>query len=286
MLRNKYLGLLFAITSGLCYSLLGYFGMHLLSDGYSISNATMWRFIVSSIFMFFLLIPTKFQHIRANLIESLKVFIYGALFYAPGAMAYFIASKSIGTGLSIVIFFTFPAMVMLINWYFIGTKITTIYYISVGMILLGLSMLIDLSNAAIHFGGILLSLASAFTYAIYIVVSKQSKVEAISATFLLSLGAVFTSFICTIFDHSLFIPEDRESILNIIGIGIICTALPILLLLQALKYISSEKVSLLSVLEPISIILVGVTMLGESITPIQTCGVMIILASTILTLSA
>ena len=66
--------------------------------------------------------------------------------------------------------------------------------------------------------------------------------------------------------------------------GIICTALPILFFLESLKYISSEKASMLTVLEPIFVVIFGVILMHEPITFIQIIGIITILLGALLTL--
>ena len=68
------------------------------------------------------------------------------------------------------------------------------------------------------------------------------------------------------------------------GIGVVATVIPILLMLHSLKYISSEKASLLSVLEPVFVVIFGVLLLGETLKPIHALGVVFVLAGALLTL--
>ena len=66
--------------------------------------------------------------------------------------------------------------------------------------------------------------------------------------------------------------------------ALISTALPILLLLEAMKYISSTKASILSVLEPLFVVIFGVILLDEQISLAEGCGVVIVLAGAMLAL--
>jgi len=284
-LSNEQCGTLYAIASGLCYGLLGYFGMSIIQANLSIANTTFWRFFISTGVIALILLPSKYKALLANKREALKVMLYGMIFYSPGAMAFFVSSQYIGTGLAIVIFFTFPVMVMLINWYFFGTRISLIYYIAVVMIVIGLVLLVDKSKLQSDIIGVTLSFLSAASYAIYVVVSKRCFLAPLPATFMLSMGSMMTSFLYAYIEGSFIIPNHINIWLDILGIGIICTAIPILLLLQGLKYISAEKVSILSVLEPVSIVLVGIALLGETITAIQSFGIIIILAGAMITIA-
>ncbi|MCK8309404.1 hypothetical protein, partial [Erwinia amylovora] len=63
--------------------------------------------------------------------EVLHVFVAGALFYSGSAIFYFISCKYIGTGLSLVSFFTYPAFVMFLQWLFYRKKVTKVYHLAV-----------------------------------------------------------------------------------------------------------------------------------------------------------
>ncbi|MES2215073.1 MAG: DMT family transporter [Pseudomonadota bacterium] len=283
-LSNEQRGTTYAILSGLCYGLLGYFGMSIINANFSIANTTFWRFLVATIVMGIALLP-KYKTLLSHPRESLCIFLCGVFLYTPGAMLFFVSSQYIGTGLSIVIFFSFPVMVMLINWYFFNAKMSLMYYISIALIIIGLILLVDTQGLQANIIGIALSFFSAFAYALYIVLSKKIPLPPLLSTFMLSMGCMVSSFIYAYFEGSFVLPMDVRIWCDIIGLGILCTALPILLLLQGLKYISSEKASILSVLEPISIVLVGITMLGETITNVQVLGIIVVLAGAMTTMS-
>jgi len=283
LLSNTKLGSLYSISSGLCYGLVGYFGVTLMNAGLSVSNMLFWRFFVAAVFMMVILIP-KYKTILEAPVESLKVIIYGIAFYSTTSVVYFIASKYIGSGLSMVIFFTYPAMVMLFNFIFYKAPISKTYYLAFAMIIVGMGCLGDFQECALDIIGIGFGLLSAVFYSGYIIASKESKASPMVSTFMVSIGSMITCFIFAFIESSFFIPTNLDDWANIIGIGVICTAVPILLLLQGLKYITSEKASILSVLEPVFVVIFGIILLDEKVNNIQIIGIVIILSGAVLTL--
>ena len=212
------------------------------------------------------------------------VLLYGTVFYTGCSIFYFVASKYLGTGLSMVVFFTYPAMVMILNWLIYKTKITKRYYLSIALILIGMSLLIDRHEFTVDILGIGAGVLSSFFYALYILSSKKSRLSALSSTLTLSLGCALACFIITHINHSFAIPQTLHMWGNIFGIGILCTALPILMFLKALNYISGEQASILSVLEPVFVVIFGVLLLNESITFVRGIGVIVILSGALITL--
>jgi drug/metabolite transporter (DMT)-like permease len=95
---------------------------------------------------------------------------------------------------------------------------------------------------------------------------------------------MITFAILSLTTNSFTVPTTLHVWLNLLGISIVSTTIPILLLLYSLNYINSEKASILSVLEPIFVLIFGVTLLGEPMKMQYILGVIIVLAGALLTL--
>jgi len=283
---NQKKGALYAIISGLCYGLVGYFGISIVYANFSIFNMLFWRFLISSLLIGLLVICTLFRSntIRENLGGILKILLYGAAFYSATSITYFISSTYIGTGLAMVIFFTYPAIIMLFNWLFYKKPIPKAYYAAIALITIGMLLLTDLSTLKYDIIGIGSGILSAFFYAGYILSSKKTKVSPLVSTFMVSLGCMILCLMLALMHHSLVIPKTIGIWGNIFAMAIICTAIPILLLLESLKYLSEEKASILSVLEPVFVVFFGIILLGETINVLQIAGIITILSGALITL--
>jgi drug/metabolite transporter (DMT)-like permease len=84
------------------------------------------------------------------------------------------------------------------------------------------------------------------------------------------------------YTHTFTVPTTITAWANVLAIGIIATAIPIQLLLDGLKFISSVKASILSVLEPVMVVVMGLAFLGESISSMQVIGIITVLTGAIL----
>ncbi len=91
---------------------------------------------------------------------------------------------------------------------------------------------------------------------------------------------VFLSII--LIRHEFIFPNSYKEWFYISALGIIATALPIQLLLEGLKHIHASKVAVLSVLEPVVTLIVGITALHESTSTLQLTGAIIILLSAVI----
>jgi len=294
MKNNQNKGSLYAILSGLCYGLVGYFGVSIMDANLSLCTMLFWRFLISSILVGIVLICMR-KSITEKPVEILKALFCGAAFYTGTSIIYFISSNYIGTGLAMVIFFTYPAIIMLFNWFFYKKRIPKTYYIALALITVGMILLIDLSTLTYDIMGIGAGILSAFFYAGYILLSKRADVSPLVSTLMVSLGCMLSCFILAQLDHSFIIPAtllrpgDYEGQaytvwVNIFGMAIICTTIPMLLLLESLKNISEEKASILSVLEPVFVVFFGILLLHETVNIVQIFGVITILSGALITL--
>jgi drug/metabolite transporter (DMT)-like permease len=268
-LNSEKKGALYAIFSGLFYGLLGYFGVNLLQSGFSVYNLSFWRFLTATLFLVLVIAFKEKGHLKNRRLKILSL-VNGGIFYAMPGNLFFYSSGYIGTGQAMVIFFVFPLFVMLLNWLVLKEPIKGGYILSFILILLGLVLMVDLSEFSADIMGMSLSLMAGFSYAMYIFLSKKmGSISPLEASLMVSLGCAITGGTLALMDASLALPNSFTQVANILGLGIVCSALPIIFLFKALRYISSEKASLLSVLEPVFVVIFGVLLLGESI-PLRT----------------
>ncbi len=283
MKSREYRGSLYAITSGLLYGFIGYFGLSAMNGNLSASNMLFWRFLISSVIILLIILP-QIRRINDSYTQMFGAFVSGAFYYGLSTLLYFFASHYLGSGLSMVIFFTYPVIIMLLNYFLYGQVIPKAYYLAIVILLTGMVLLVDMKEMAFDLTGIFLGLTSALFYAGYIMFSKKNPVSPNVSTLMVSLGCMTTSFLVAVFTNTLTIPTSVEVWFNLFGIGIVATVLPILLMLHSLKYISSEKASILSVLEPVFVVILGVLLLNEELESWHALGVVFVLAGALITL--
>jgi drug/metabolite transporter (DMT)-like permease len=273
--KSHHHGRVYAVLSGLLYSLLGFFGLKLINSGITAYNLSFWRFLTAWIFLAIIFLIKK-PKIKEPKKEIFKAMLNGMLFYTAPSSMFFLACTYIGTGQALVIFFVFPLWVVLINYFLGRQSFKRSYFFSFILTLAGLLLLVELGDFKADLWGIGLSILASVFYAFYIVFNKDIKLSAMSS----SLSVLFScTIICGLiaYAHGSFLVPHDEQILNMIILGIICTALPVLLLFLALKHISSEEAAFLAVLEPVFAVIFGILLLGEAITFNTFFGIIFIL---------
>jgi drug/metabolite transporter (DMT)-like permease len=289
VLPNRLRGTILVALSGMLYGCLGYLGMKLLQEHFSIENMLFWRFFTATIWMLltslsFTLLnkstPPK-RHQRSTLIKTI---IFATLSYSGSSIFYFFACRSVGTGVAMVIFFCYPVFVTLLAWIFSHWKINKYAFTSLIAVVIGLFFLKGYGQTTLDGWGVFLAIMGALFYAIYIYGSERTakKIDSKLLTLLVCLGNTFVFLILSYYNHSFYLPHSFKAWSYIAAIGVLATALPIQLLLDGLRYISPIKASILSVLEPIVTIIMGLMLLNEALSTMQSLGVMIVLLGALL----
>jgi len=277
---------IFISLSGVLYGFLGYFGTHLQKQGLSLPTMLFWRFFIAGIWMVLYVVGRHEKNFiwLTNIRSYVLPFVMGAICYGGSSALFFVASPYIGTGLSMVIFFSYPVFVMLFSVVIEKLHVNSILLGSILAILVGLFLLKGEAAHPINVIGIGLAVSSALLYAIYVFKSKNiiNKLAPPIIAAIVCLGCATLFFILALSSHSFAIPTSLKAWLNILAIAIFVTAIPIQLLLEGLKHISSVKASILSVFEPVVTVIVGVCALGEVVSAWQLVGVVIILAGTVI----
>lgn len=283
MVNKEYIGSFYAILSGFLYGFIGYFGLSAMKGHLSVSTMLFWRFLIASCVIFIVLIP-YFKKNTDSYKQMINAFLTGAIYYGFSTWLYFLACQYITSGLSMVLFFTYPMLIMMINYLVYKQTIPKIYYLAIVVILIGMAFLVNQNELSVNLAGILLGIASAFFYACYLIASKRNRISPNMSTLMVCLGCTATCLIISLINHNLVIPSERIIRWHLLGIAVIATVIPVFLMLYSLQYISSEKASILSVLEPVFVVIFGILLLGESVSFKSAVGIILILSGALITL--
>ncbi|MFZ2314111.1 MAG: DMT family transporter [Gammaproteobacteria bacterium] len=287
LISNQLRGTLLVALSGMLYGIVGYCGTMLFREHFSVPAMLFWRFSIATIWVgVSCLSQRKKLLIHAHRYKGLgKAVLFSSVFYSGASAFYFLATEHhIGTGVAMVIFFSFPVFVTLFAWVLSEWKINEATFASLIMVIIGLILLKDHGSNALNIVGVLLGVIAAISYACYVYNSQHTTyiIDTRLLTLLICASNSAIFFLLMIYTHTFTVPTTITAWANVLAIGIIATALPIQLLLDGLKFISSVKASILSVLEPVMVVVVGLAFLGESISSMQVIGIITVLTGAIL----
>lgn len=272
--------------SGSLYGFIGYFGTKLMHNDIPIVAMLFWRFFLASLWI----MGTFFFQERPRTLPAqrfwlqLKTIASMIVAYTASTFLYFTAAQYIGTGTAMVIFFAFPVFVTIFAWCLTDWKMNMHALLSLLIVVMGLIFLKGWGMHSLNVAGVLIALGSAFSYATYVYTCQHSvrTIHSLWLSFYICFGNAAIFFIVALSTHQFAFPHALSIWMDALALGIIATALPVQLMLNGLKYISSIKASILTVLEPIVTVLIGLSLLHEPMTWIQMLGVIIVLLGALL----
>lgn len=257
------------------------FALPLYSDGMDADSVLFFRYLFA-IPILGIMIKARGRSFRLNRKEILPLIVLGLL-VAASSLTLFLSYNYMDAGIASTILFVYPIMVALIMALIFKEKVTLQTAFCILLALAGIAMLYKNGNGAtLSLAGTLFVLASALTYAIYIVGINQStlkNVATLKATFYILLFGVSLFLVRLDFGQAVTLPQKWYMWGNLIALAIFPTAISFLCTTSAIQYIGSTPTAILGALEPVTAVIIGVTVFGEALTPRILCGILMIIAA-------
>ena len=277
--RNAIIGYPAGIITGITYGLNPLFAKPLMNAGASTEAILLFRYGIAVILLGAYLLLKK-ENFRITLKQAGVLFSLGLLYTASSTFL-FEAYKYIASGLATTLVFLFPAMVAIIM-VFLKVVPSWPVWLSIAATFAGVMIMTGGAGAEkINPLGVWFSIASAFVYALFIVIINRSKVISSIPNSLLTFYALLTGTFFFI-GRCLFSGADLTAGIdggmawcNLIGLAILPTIVSTASLAVATRNIGATKASVLGVFEPITAILVGTMVFGEALTPNIIAGILI-----------
>lgn len=277
--KNAIIGYPAGVITGITYGLNPLFGMPLMQNGVSINSILFFRYIIAVAILGVFLLCTKHKF-KVSAKQAGILLLLGVL-YTFSSIFLFEAYNYIASGLATTLIFLYPVLVAIIMA-FLKVVPSWQVWLSIFATFTGVFVMTQSSSGeAINTTGILLSLGSAFVYALFIVIINRNKVIATISNSLLTFYALLTGaiiFLGKIMFANTGITTGIEGYTawgNLIGLAILPTIISTATLAIATRNIGATKASVLGVFEPITAILVGTLVFGEALTTNIVVGILI-----------
>jgi len=280
------LPILAVALSGITFGTIGYSGTYLLSIGMSVSEMLFWRFSIAAFSLLFLIKWPSLKTAKKTI--SIKAIIYcfllGGIAYSFSTSCFFSSIPYIGSGIAMVIFYAFPILVALLNWGIDGKKLTLLEGIAIAMMVPGIVLLANTDNIQFAPYGILLATGSALFYGIYFYGSKKGgkTLPALLSSLVVCLGNTFFFASVCLIKGDIHLPQTLTVWMQCIGFAVIGTLIPLWLLFVGLKTVPVTKAALISILEPITTVMIGVILLDETLSFSQMLGIALMFLAVII----
>lgn len=266
-MHKKHTGFLAVIISGVIFGCMPLLAKIIYQNGGNAINLVFWRFFISIIPLYIVIKRNKKVSLKLTKREIKQIILLGTVGYSGTALLLFLSYNYITTGMATTLHFVYPIFVILGCALLYKEKITRTKAISVILCSFGILMLYD-GNTPGSLLGIILAFASGITYAFYVMYIDKSGLKFVNPIKLTLYLSIVGSII--MFGFSMATGQFTMN-LNPIGwlfsiILSLATSLGATTLLSVgIKLIGAQSASILSTLEPITSVIIGVIVFGEKL---------------------
>ena len=283
--RRRVIGLLAGFVAGVSYGTNPLFAKPLLESGVPVLVMLFFRYGISFLLLAGWMLVKK-EPFRVKGRELVSLAILGLLF-ACSSLFLFFSYEFIPSGLATTLVYLYPVFVALIM-VFLRFYPSWQTWISIIATFGGILLLSSPSaGASIKLPGIFLAVASALSYAFYLVIVNRSKRIRDVSEHTLTLYALLTGTLLFALMRSMQGGNLLEGVNapadwgHLLGLAVVPTMLSMLTLALSSRYIGPTKTSILGVFEPLTAILIGTILFGESLTLKMVAGILVCVAAVV-----
>lgn len=278
-MNAKAKGYILGAIAAATYGMNPLFTLPLYKEGMDPDSVLFFRYMFA-IPILGIMLKARGRNLKIRRKEELPLVALGWL-VALSSLTLFQSYNYMEAGIASTILFVYPILVALIMACFFKEKITLQTVLCIFLALSGIGLLYKTGDGAtLSLTGIALVMVSALSYAIYIVgVNRPTlkDVATLKVTFYVLLFGFSLFLIRVDFGQSLHIVDKWYLWGNLIALAVFPTAISFLCTTQAVQYIGSTPTAILGALEPVTAVIFGVTIFGESLTFRLICGIILII---------
>lgn len=209
------------------------------------------------------------------------IFLMAASIGTIQTWCYFRAIVNLPTSLVITLFFLYPLVTVVLQRIVYGTTLPVSATIACLLILAG-AALTGSSSLTLERAGLLdlaIALVPPFTYAAYAIAMARytARLPTLSGAPFMQAGSTL-GFAAIALLGGFSLPPDADAWLRLVAVGVLGTAVHAIALAYALPRLGATGFSVVSSLELVTVVVLGVAILGEHLTPWQWLGVVLVLA--------
>ena len=273
------MGVVFILISGAAFGLLPWFARIAYNHGAEPLGMLAVRFLIASFVLVVVSLFRRTNKARPHGVLAWQLFALGAIGYAPQASFYFFSVQRIDISLATIIFYTYPVFVVLASWVFLRHRPSERVISCLAVAVIGAALTAGQVQAG-SISGVLFMFGASLWYTGYIVLS--SRVVHIAGAFTsltyVMVGAAVAHGAVYLVVHP-NVPTDGTGWLAIAAASIIGTVLSMGFFFAGVSRVGPGEAAVLSTIEPVVSIAVGVLALNEQVTGFRLLGAALVLVS-------
>lgn len=285
-MNSKATGILCGIIAAICYGTNPLGALYLSSVGVNVHTVVFFRYAIAIVGLIILML-FKREPLKINLVELVIVTVLGILF-GLSSLTLYDSFNYMEAGIASTLLFVYPIMVAVIMMIFFKEKPTIMTFLSLALAIGGIALLYRGGDGVTLNGwGVTLVMISSLTYAIYIVMVNRVNLK--MSSFKLTLYVLIFGMLPIVI--SSFFGGEATHIQMLHGtmqwgyaamLGIMPTLISLVTMAIAIRLVGSTPAAIMGALEPVTAVVIGVTIFGESLSTRLVIGILLILSAVIL----
>ncbi len=272
-----------------------YYGMYILSmlifgtNGYLVAHISVESsqivlvrtFLGGLILTVLVLLRGGFD--RSTVREEFRFLVPGGVALGLNWVALFTAYRLLNVSLATLIYYAGPMLVLLFSPVLFREKLTKIKCAAIVLVAVGLVCITgSIAAAGFSISGLMTAVAAALFYASLIVFNKRIEKTSGLQTAAIELDIAFIVVLIYVMLTAGFPHPQRTDLPYLLVIGLVNTGLAYLLYFSGLQKLPAQSVAMISYVDPVSALLFSAVLLGETMSPTQIVGAVLIIGGAIL----
>ena len=282
----KLKGTLCGIGAAVSYGMNPLGALPLYADGINTNSVLLYRYGLAAVILAVFMLVKRMSF--GVMLKDLCVLSPLGVLFSLSSLTLFGSFHYMDAGIACTLLFVYPVMVAVMMALFFKEKVTVITVFSIVMSLCGIGLLYRGGDGTVlSLTGVSLVMVSSLTYAVYIIIVNKSplRLSSVKLTFYVLLFCLLTIVVNS------FIGGDGNRLqLLVTGrtwfytsvLAVLPTVISLLLMTVSVHEIGSTPTAVLGALEPLTAVVLGVTLFGEQFTPRLAVGIIMILSAVML----
>ncbi len=278
------LGTLAGIAAAICYGTNPLGALKLYAAGMQTNSVLFYRFGLAWVIITIVMLLRK-ESFRVTR-QEFRVLTGLGLLFIVSSLTLYLSFLYMAAGVASTILFTYPVMTAVIMALFFHERITLSTVLSLLLSGAGVVMLYWSDGVGtLSILGVFLVLASALSYALYIILMNKGNLQMSSfkinfyVLMYCTLGMVVYSLLAGM---PLTMPQNAVSWFYVGWLAIVPAIFALVLMVYAAKYVGSTATAILGALEPLTAVLIGLLVFNEPFTTYLAVGIVLILAAVVI----
>ena len=236
--------------------------------------------------LFLMIVIYQGQSLRLNKSQCLDVFKVGFFGNTLTIVMLYSSYEYIGVGSATVLHFLYPLFVVCMNFILYHQKLNKQQLCCLALAIIGIFCFMDSSSSSLI--GALLAILSGVFFAYYMVGMDHSSIRYMSPYvfnfYLVLMNSIVIFILAFLLGRVSILPLQAYILSGVVAV--LTSLIGVVLLQKGIYCLGASLTAILSTLEPITSIVVGVVWLNESLTLLKIIGCILVLLSTFILVKA